>query len=294
MSGQGQTIKPCQQFAWRDALEMCKPRVVVLMVITALVGMWLSRQGAIPWGRFGLASVVIAFAAAASAVVNHVADRLYDQKMYRTQARPMAQSRVTVWQAASLSAVMGIVALVTAWLYISPLMAVLTIASMFGYAFIYSMYLKHATVQNIVIGGFAGAAPPLLGCVAITGHVTALSVVLMMIIVLWTPPHFWALAIARRDDYARAEIPMLPLLLGDEFTASAMCQYALMLAVMTYMPYFLGVSGIAYVVIASLLNAMFLTPIIRLWRGDSSVRPMKIFHLSIVYLTCLFPAMLLG
>ena len=210
---------------WKDYLELCKPKVVALMVITAIVGMCLATPGAIPWSILFWGNIGIAFAAGAAAAINHIADRYIDCKMRRTQNRPVVQGNVSVAQGLIFAATLGVVGAVILFAFVNALTAWLTLASLVVYAGIYSFYLKHATDQNIVIGGIAGAAPPLLGWVAVTGDCTGGAWVLMLIIYAWTPPHFWALAVHRVEEYRKANVPMLPVVKGVPYTIQMMIQY---------------------------------------------------------------------
>jgi heme o synthase len=291
MSLQQDVACSAQKAIWRDYLEVCKPRVVALMLITSLVGMCLASPGMVPlrvliFGNLGIA--LVAFAAAA---VNHLADRNLDRFMKRTERRPAAQGRLSVWQIAGFAFVLCVSGMTLLFIFINSLTAILTFSSLVVYAFIYTFYLKHATPQNIVIGGVAGAAPPLLGWVAVTGHVDMQGVLLLLIIFVWTPPHFWALAIDRVEDYAKAKVPMLPNTHGIEYTKRHVLCYTILLFAVTLMPCVIGMSGVIYGVAALLLNARFLQWAIRLKRSDDPKIPMAMFKYSIVYLMLLFVAL---
>ena len=278
---------------WRDFYELTKPRVVILIVFTAVVGMLLAVPGwpgAVPlvFGTLG-----IGLAASAAAVINHVLDARIDVQMVRTRRRPLPQGKLTEGEALTFAAVLAVVSMLLLWLVVNPLTAVLTFASLIGYAVIYTAFLKRATPQNIVIGGAAGAAPPVLGWAAVTGEVHANALLLFLIIFVWTPPHFWALAIARRDDYAKAGIPMLPVTHGNAFTRQFILLYTVLLVPITVLPYLSGMSGLIYLVSALALGGMFLAYAIRVKYDDAPVLPMRMFRFSINYLMLLFAALLL-
>ena len=278
---------------WRDYLELCKPRVVALMVLTAIVGMFLATPGGVSlsvlfWGNLG-----IAFAAGGAAAINHVADRYIDAKMNRTHKRPLVQGRVSTSQGLLFAIILGLVGMLILLVFINTLTACLTFGALIGYAGIYSFYLKHATDQNIVIGGIAGAAPPLLGWAAVTGDCSAGGWVLMLIIYVWTPPHFWALAIHRVEDYRKAKIPMLPVVKGIPFTIGAMSQYVWLLFAVTLLPYAINLSGLLYLGVVIPLNLVFVYYVHRMKTSSRPDWPMRTFRYSILYLLLLFVALLL-
>lgn len=275
-----------------DFLELTKPRVVALMLITALIGMCMAVPGFVPWEPLILGNLGIGLCAGAAAAINHVVDERIDQEMSRTTNRPVATGRVSQSEAlifAALLAVSGAVLL--AWT-INVLTAVLTIASLVGYAFIYTMFLKRATPQNIVIGGLAGAAPPLLGWTAVTGEIHAHGLLLVLIIFAWTPPHFWALAIHRKEEYAAVGIPMLPVTHGNRFTALHILLYTILMFLITLLPYATLLSGWIYLVSAVVLGVIFLYWSIEILREKNPNAPMETFKYSINYLLLLFVAML--
>lgn len=278
---------------WRDYLELCKPRVVLLMVLTTMVGMCLATPGLIPWRIFVFGNVGIAMAACSAASLNHLADRHIDRVMRRTMRRPMVQGKIAPLQTALFATVLGVIAMTLLVVFVNELTAVLTFASLIVYAFVYTLYLKHATPQNIVIGGIAGATPPLLGWVAVTGHIDPPALLLLLIIFVWTPPHFWALAIHRIEDYAKAEVPMLPVVYGIPFTKRRIWQYTLLLAFVAMMPCMIGMSGWLYGVGAAVLNLRFLQLAWRLKASDNPRVPMRVFKYSIVYLMLIFVALVL-
>jgi protoheme IX farnesyltransferase len=275
---------------WRAYVELTKPRVVSLMIFTVVVGMLLATTGAIPWRVWLAAPVGIALVAGSAAALNHLVDRRIDAVMARTRARPLPRGTLDTLQVLAFASVLGAAGMALLVAGTNVLCALLTFASLVGYAVIYSMVLKHATPHNIVIGGAAGAAPPLLGWVAVTGHVDPGALVLFLIIFVWTPPHFWALAIHRRDDYARAAVPMLPVTHGVAFTAGRVLGYTLLLVGVTLVPFFIGMSGWLYVAAAAPLGLRFIAMAWRL-RRDSALA-MPTFRYSIVYLFALFAALL--
>ena len=277
---------------WRDYYEMCKPNVVLLMILTSLVGMILAVPGMVPWPVLIWGNLGIAMAAGASAAVNHVIDRRIDGQMGRTHNRPVAKGKVKPLHAIIFAAILAVVGLGILYLLVNPMMAWLTLASSIGYAFIYTGYLKRATPQNIVIGGLAGAMPPLLGWVAVTGTIDPNALLLVLIIYAWTPPHFWALAIHKRDEYAKVEIPMLPVTHGLEFTGLQILLYTVLLIISTMLPYVVGMSGFIYLVGVTLLNIRFLYWALRLYRGAYEQAAMKTFWYSIIYLMLLFVLLL--
>ena len=277
---------------WPDFLELTKPRVVALMLITAVIGMCMAVPGFVPWQPLVLGNIGIALCAGAAAAINHVVDERIDQKMSRTTNRPVAQGRVSQSEAiafATLLAILGTALLATT---VNVLTAVLTVASLVGYAFIYTMFLKRATPQNIVIGGLAGAAPPLLGWTAVTGEIHAHGLLLVLIIFAWTPPHFWALAIHRKEEYAAVGVPMLPVTHGNRFTALHILLYTILMCLITLLPYITLLSGWIYAVAATLLGLRFLYWSVEILREKNPDAPMATFKFSITYLMVLFIAML--
>lgn len=279
---------------WRDYYELTKPRVVMLIVFTAIVGMFLSVPGwpgVVPmlFGTLG-----IGLAASSAAVFNHILDARIDIHMLRTRGRPLPQGRLSERNALRFAASIGVISMIILWFVINPLTAILTFASLIGYAVIYTVYLKRATPQNIVIGGAAGAAPPLLGWTAVTGEVTSSALLLFLIIFVWTPPHFWALAIARKDEYAKVGIPMLPVTHGEAYTRINILLYTILLVVITIIPYLTGMSGLIYLLSAVVLDVAYLYYSIQMWRvPDDLELPMKSFKFSISYLGFLFAALLI-
>jgi len=280
------------QALWRDYLELTKPRVVVLMLITSLVGMFLATRAGVPWTVLVFGNLGIGLCAGGAAVVNHVVDRRIDALMARTHKRPLAQGRVSPMAALSFALILAVSGQALLLGFTNPLTAWLTLASLLGYAVIYTGFLKRATPQNIVIGGLAGAAPPLLGWVAATGHVSAEPLLLVLIIFAWTPPHFWALAIHRKEEYARADIPMLPVTHGEHYTKVHILLYAFVLLAVSLLPFVIHMSGPLYLACATALGARFLYWAWVLYRGSQPHAAINTFKYSIYYLFLLFIALL--
>lgn len=277
---------------WRDYYELTKPRVVLLIVFTAVVGMFLAVPGWPGAVELLFGTLGIGLAASSAAVVNHVLDARIDVQMTRTRRRPLPQKKLTEAEALMFASILCLLSMLLLWFVVNPLTAVLTFASLIGYAVVYTVYLKRATPQNIVIGGAAGAAPPVLGWTAITGEVHANALLLFLIIFAWTPPHFWALAIARRADYEKVGIPMLPVTHGNAFTRQYILLYTILLVLITILPYLSGMSGLIYLAAALSLGALFLYYAIRLKVDDDVLLPMRVFRFSIQYLMYLFAALL--
>ena len=279
---------------WRDYFELGKPKVVALIVFTAVVGMFLAVPGLPPLNALVFGTLGIGLAASSAAAINHVVDRSFDQKMARTMLRPIPTGHLTTAQALTYAAALCVMSMAMLWWLVNPLTAMLTFASLIGYAVLYTVWLKHITPQNIVIGGAAGAAPPVLGWTAVTGHADPHSLLLFLVIFAWTPPHFWALAIARREEYAKAGIPMLPVAYGVEFTRLHILLYTILLCIVTLLPWLTGMSGLAYLAVAVILGAQFLRHAIQLKRADAPAHlPMSVFRYSITYLMLLFAALLI-
>ncbi len=273
---------------WRDYLEVCKPKVVLLLVFTALVGMALSTPGMINMWSVLFGTLGIGLASASAAAINHVIDHRADAEMARTRNRPIPQGNLSLRETLGFALFIGAIAMVILYWLVNPLTAVLTFFSLIGYAVVYTMYLKRATPQNIVIGGAAGAMPPVLGWAAITGEVTAEPLLLFLIVFIWTPPHFWALAIHRRDDYARVDIPMLPVTHGNSYTRLQILLYTVLLILITLVPYLIGMSGPLYLVGAVGLDAWFLYHVLLMMDEKREQQPMRTFVVSIQYLMYLF------
>ena len=277
---------------WNDYYELCKPRVVALIVFTAIVGMLLATPGMVPWQPLLFGTLGIGMAAASAAAINQIVDQRVDADMLRTRNRPLPTGHLTNTQALVFAAILGVVSMVILVLLVNPLTAMLTLCSLIGYAFIYTMYLKRATPQNIVIGGAAGAAPPVLGWVAVTGQIDPNSLLLFLIIFAWTPPHFWALAIHRRDEYSKVNIPMLPVTHGIAFTRLQVLLYTIILVAVTALPFATHMSGWLYFVGAMILGAVFLSYAIKLQSGRDERTAIKTFGYSILYLMLLFALLL--
>src|SRR5688572_31179723 len=260
----------------------------MLIMFTAIAGMFLAAPGFPPPNALVFGTLGIALAASAAAAVNHVLDQRIDAQMARTRNRPLPQGHLTQRQALAYAAILTLLSILLLWGWVNPLTAVLTISSLLGYAVVYTAWLKHATPQNIVIGGAAGAAPPVLGWTAVTGQVDAHSLLLFLIIFTWTPPHFWALAIARRSDYERADIPMLPVTHGVELTKSFVVYYTVLLILVTVLPYLTGMTGPFYLFGAMLLGGGFLYYALKLKFAPLEDSPMATFRYSIWYLMALF------
>lgn len=289
-SAQGAPASTASHVGWRDFLELTKPRVVSMMVFTVVVGMLLSSRALPSWQPMLFGTLGIALVASAAAAINHLVDRKLDARMARTRGRPMPRGVLGIGRVALFAGLLCAVGTALLLVFNNALCAILTFASLVGYALIYSVFLKHSTPQNIVIGGAAGAAPPLLGWVAMTGQVDGGALILFLIIFVWTPPHFWALAIFRRDDYARAGVPMLPVTHGVAFTSRRILAYTVALLPITLLPVVIGLSGALYGVCALLLGLRFIG---FAWRLQSEPQlGMPTFRFSIVYLLCLFAALL--
>jgi len=277
----------------REYFELTKPRVVALIVFTAVVGMFLSTPTILPLWPFVWGTLGIAAAAGSAAAFNHILDRRADAIMARTRARPLPTGTLTQRQAFVFAVALGLVSMLVLVAGVNVLTAVLTLISIIGYSVVYTLYLKHATPQNIVIGGAAGAAPPVLGWAAITGEVSADALLLFLIIFTWTPPHFWALALYRTNEYARVGIPMLPVTHGNAFTRLHILFYTVLLTAVTVLPFATRMSGWLYLVGAMALNAGFLYYAWKLYRNYSDALARRTFGYSIQYLSLLFGLLLL-
>jgi heme o synthase len=273
-------------------LELTKPRVVTLIVFTAVIGMFLATPGMVPWRILIAGNIGIWLAAASAAALNHLIDQRIDRLMTRTAHRPLAVGTLTSRQVLIFALSLGALSMAILIVFVNWLCAALTFASLIGYAIIYTMYLKRATPQNIVIGGAAGAAPPVLGWVAVTGHVHPYALLLFLIIFVWTPPHFWALAIFRREDYSRAQVPMLPVTHGVVYTRWHVLYYTILLFIVGLLPWLTGMSGLLYLGGAIVLGAGFLYYAIILMNPPSERFAMQVFNYSIIYLMALFAFLL--
>jgi len=274
-------------------LELTKPRVVALIVFTAVIGMFLAVPGMVPLRPLIAGTIGIWLAAASAAAINHLIDRRIDRVMARTSQRPLATGALNSTQVLAFAIILGALSMTILIAFVNPLTAALTFASLIGYAIVYTAYLKRATPQNIVIGGIAGAAPPVLGWAAVTGSVHPYALLLCLIIFVWTPPHFWALAIFRKDDYSRAQVPMLPVTHGVVYTRWHVLFYTILLVLVTALPYLTGMSGLFYFGGAIVLGAGFLYYAIRLLNPPDPFFPMRVFNYSIVYLMALFAFLLI-
>jgi protoheme IX farnesyltransferase len=282
-----------ERATWRDYYELCKPNVVWLMVVTAIVGMCMATPGVVPIDIVIFASVGIALCAGSAAAINHLADQHIDGIMARTSGRPLVKGKIDSQGAAIFAFVLGSLGMFILLTRVNALTAWLTLASLVGYAFVYTFYLKRATSQNIVIGGLAGAMPPLLGWTAVTNEVTGHGLLLVLIIFVWTPPHFWALAFARKEEYAKVDIPMLPVTHGRRYTAVQSLLYTLALFVVALLPVATGLSSWIYLIGALVLGGLFIRHALTVLRTMDNKDAMKMFWFSIVYLLLIFPLMLI-
>ena len=277
---------------WREYFALCKPKVVSLIVFTALVGMLLASPDMITADILIFGTLGIALGAASGAAVNHWVDQRIDAVMERTQNRPLPQGQLSPRAAITFAIGLGVLSMVILVTFVNVLTAVLTLISLMGYAVVYTMFLKRSTPHNIVLGGAAGAAPPVLGWTAVTGEINTEALLLFLVIFVWTPPHFWALAIRRRREYARANIPMLPVTHGVQFTKLNILLYTLMLFAVTLMPFVIQMSGLIYVSGAVALGVGFLYHAVRLYFSDDDRYSMETFGYSIFYLSALFAFLL--
>ena len=280
---------------WRDYLELTKPKVSLLIVFTAIVGMVLASPGMVPLPALVFGTLGIALASGSAAAFNHVLDRRIDEQMARTRRRPLPTGHLSKSHALVFASVLGAGSMLILWPTVGRLTAILTFVSLIGYAVVYTLWLKRATPQNIVIGGAAGAAPPVLGWAAVTNTIDPHALLLFLIIFTWTPPHFWALAIARRDEYAKVGIPMMPVTHGIPFTRLQIVLYTILLGLSTLLPVLTRMSGVIYLLAAIPLNARFLHYVLKLnrERGERPQLPMQTFRFSITYLMLLFAALIL-
>lgn len=278
--------------SWHNYLELCKPKVVLLIVFTAVVGMLLAIPGQPPLELFAYSTLGIALASSSAAAINHFLDQKADAEMARTENRPLPKGELSSRHVIGFALALGIISMVILIFKVNILTAVLTLLSLVGYAIIYTVYLKHMTPQNIVIGGAAGAAPPVLGWCAMTGEVHPYALLLFLIIFVWTPPHFWALAIAKREEYAKANIPMLPVTHGPEFTRLQILLYTILLLIVTLLPYLTGMSGLIYLATAIPLGIVFIYYAIKMMQSKDNKTAMKTFGFSIIHLMIIFAALL--
>jgi len=274
--------------AIKDYIELCKPRVVMLMILTSIVGMCLASSGNVPLVPLILGNLGIALVASSAAALNHLADQRIDKIMGRTQYRPLVQGKITSKNSIIFASILCVVGMFILFFLVNILTAALTFLSLIGYAVFYTLYLKHATPQNIVIGGIAGAAPPLLGWTAVSGSVCPQALLLVLIIYVWTPPHFWALAIYRLEDYAKANVPMLPHTHSVAFTKLNILLYTILLTCVTALPFIINMSGWIYLVGVMIINLGFLLHVISLLRNEDREQAIRTFRYSIYYLGILF------
>lgn len=286
-------IEPHLKVDWRDFIELCKPRVVALMLLTVVVGMYLATPGWVALSTLLASLIGIGFCAGSAAAINHLVDKRIDAIMARTKQRPIAGGRVSVKQALYFATTLAVLGFAILIVFVNALTAILTFITLIGYAGVYTGYLKRATPQNIVIGGLAGAAPPLLGWTAVTNQLDPQALLLVLIIFTWTPPHFWALAIYRFEEYKHAEIPMLPVTHGIAFTKLNVLLYTILLLVVSVLPFVVGMSGWLYLSGAILLGIRFLYWAIVLYRTERPAIAMRTFRFSIVYLMMLFVFLLI-
>jgi protoheme IX farnesyltransferase len=283
---------PAARAIWKDYRELTKPGVVALMILTSVIGMCMAVPGWVPLDALLFGNLGIALCASAAATVNHVVDQEIDQRMARTRNRPVARGRVSNLNAIAFAALLALVGMAILLTWVNALTAWLTLASLVGYAFVYTLFLKRATPQNIVIGGLAGAAPPLLGWTAVTGEVHGHALLLVLIIFAWTPPHFWALAIHRREEYALVEIPMLPVTHGVRFTQLHILLYTILMFLITLLPFATHMSSWLYLAGAVVLGLRFLYWAVEIIRERNPHAPIYTFKYSITYLMLLFLVML--
>jgi protoheme IX farnesyltransferase len=288
----GETPMAEARASWRDYFELTKPKVVTLIVFTAVIGMFMAVPGIPPISALIFGTLGIWLAAASAATINHVLDRRIDAQMARTRKRPLPLGHLTEGSALVFAAVLGMAGMLILATLVNALTAVLTFASLIGYAVVYTVWLKRATPQNIVIGGAAGAAPPVLGWAAVTNTVDPNALLLFLIVFTWTPPHFWALAIARRQEYAKVGIPMLPVTHGVRYTKLHILFYTILLTLVCLLPVLTGLSGLVYLAGTLVLNGVFISYAVAMQRSERADLPMRAFHYSVKYLMLLFALLL--
>ena len=276
----------------KNFLTLCKLRVNSLIVFTAVIGMFLSTPGMVPWDILLSGILGIGFVAAAAAAFNCLIEESIDKKMARTRARPLGTGKINQQETLVLASIVGLIGLAVLFFFVNFLTMWLTLITFFAYAAIYTVFLKPATPMNIVIGGASGAMPPVLGWAAVNNQLSPEAWILFLIIFCWTPPHFWALALYRREEYAKVGIPMLPVTHGEKFTLLHIILYTIILAIVTLMPFSVGMSGLIYLFFATILNAIFLYYVVVLYRNYSDKLSKKVFNYSILYLSLIFTAFL--
>ncbi len=277
---------------WKNYLQLCKPKVVLLIVFTACVGMLLAVPGFPPWSEFIFGTEGIGLAASSAAAINHFIDQKADAEMGRTQNRPLPKGDLNSKNVLTFALTLAVISMIVLVLFVNMLTAILTFLSLIGYAIIYTIFLKHMTPQNIVIGGAAGAAPPVLGWTSMTNTIDPYALLLFLIIFVWTPPHFWALAVAKKEEYEKADIPMLPVTHGIKFTQIQILLYTVLLLIVTLLPYLTGMSGLIYLFIALSTGLGFIYYAVMMIRRDDNKTAMKTFFYSINYLMLMFAALL--
>ena len=276
----------------KSFLILCKLRVNLLIVFTAVIGMFLSTPGMVPWDILFSGILGIGFVAAAAAAFNCLIEESIDVKMARTRARPLGTGKISQQETFILASIVGLTGLAVLFFFVNFLTMWLTLITFFAYAAIYTVFLKPATPMNIVIGGASGAMPPVLGWAAVNNQLSPEAWILFLIIFCWTPPHFWTLALYRREEYAKVGIPMLPVTHGEKFTLLHIVLYTIILAIVTLMPFSVGMAGLIYLFFATILNAIFLYYVVVLYRNYSDKLSKKIFNYSILYLSLIFTAFL--
>ena len=292
MSAVSELDLPNARSSFNNFLALCKPRVTMLIVFTAMIGMFLATPNMVPLNILLAATIGIGMASGAAAAFNCLVEQKIDAKMARTRGRPLPTGQLTSNQTFIFACIMAAIGLSILYFLVNPLTMWLTLATFVGYAVIYTVFLKPATPLNIVIGGLSGAMPPALGWAAVTGTVSAEAWILVLIIFAWTPPHFWALALYRREEYAKSGLPMLPVTHGEEFTRLQILLYTIILVAVTLMPFAMRMSGLIYLGAALLLDGVFMAYAIGLYRKYSDDLARSMFKFSILYLTLLFAALL--
>jgi protoheme IX farnesyltransferase len=283
---------PNARSSFQNFLALCKPRVTMLIVFTAMIGMFLATPYMVPLDILLAATIGIGMASGAAAAFNCLVEQAIDAKMARTRGRPLPTGLVTSKQTFIFASIMAIIGLTILYVYVNPLTMWLTLATFVGYAIIYTVFLKPATPLNIVIGGLSGAMPPALGWAAVTGTVSPEAWIMVLIIFAWTPPHFWALALYRREEYAKSGLPMLPVTHGEAYTRLQILLYTIILTAVTLLPFAMTTSGFIYLGSAILLDAVFIAYAVGLYRQYSDALAKSMFKFSILYLTLLFAALL--
>jgi protoheme IX farnesyltransferase len=292
MSISAPTSMQTLSLSFKSFFSLCKPRVTALIVFTAIIGMFMATPGMVPWSLLIATTVGIAFASGAAAAFNCLIEHKIDAIMARTRGRALPTGQVSSTQTTVFATILGSAGLLILYVFVNPLTMWLTFATFVGYAVIYTVFLKPATPMNIVIGGASGAMPPILGWAAVNNVVSPESLIMFLIIFAWTPPHFWALALYRREEYAKVGLPMLPVTHGESFTLLHILLYTVILVAVSLMPYGLGMSGLIYLVSAIVLNGIFMAYVISLYRKYSDDLAKRTFKYSIIYLTLLFAALL--